>query len=99
MVIADSQLEGKIERVREELQQECRPDSMEIHPNMALIATVGRGMAHTPGTAAKIFGALADAKINIRMIDQGSSEINIIVGVQTNDFEDAVRAIYHAFVL
>ena len=64
---------------------------------MALIATVGRGMISNVGTAAKIFVALAEEKINIRMIDQGSSEMNIIVGVETADFERAIRAIYHAF--
>jgi aspartate kinase len=65
---------------------------------MALIATVGRGMAATPGIAAKVCTALADAQVNIRMIDQGSSEINIIVGVETKDFERAVKAIYAVFV-
>jgi len=55
-------------------------------------------MAHTPGMAAKLFGALGKAKVNIRMIDQGSSELNIIVGVENQDFERAVRAIYGAFV-
>ena len=98
VVIADSQLEGKLDQVLEEIHQECKPDAVEIFPHMALIATVGRGMAHTPGIAAKIFQALAQAHVNIRMIDQGSSEINIIVGVETNDFENAVRAIYNAFV-
>ena len=82
----------------EEIRQECHPDVLEAYPHMALIATVGRGMAHTPGIAAKLFTALADAQINIRMIDQGSSEINIIVGVATADFEKAVRAIYNTFV-
>jgi len=69
-----------------------------VYPHMALVATVGRGMARTPGVAARLFGALAGAGVNIRMIDQGSSEINIIVGVATKDFETAVRAIYNAFV-
>ena len=62
------------------------------------MATVGRGMVRYPGTAARIFGALADSGINIRMIDQGSSEINIIVGVESADFERAVNAIYNAFL-
>ncbi len=98
LVIADAQLEGKLDAVLEDLKNECRPDTVDVYPNMALIATVGRGMSHTPGTAAKLFAALAAAKVNIRMIDQGSSEINIIVGVETADFEKAVRAIYKAFV-
>jgi aspartate kinase len=64
---------------------------------MALIATVGRGMSYIPGMAGRLFGALAKAGVNVRMIDQGSSELNIIVGVQAADFETAVRAIYDAF--
>jgi len=98
LVIADSHLENKLDKVLEEIKAECRPNSIDIYPNMALIATVGRGMAYTPGMAAKLFTALGNRKINVRMIDQGSSEINIIVGVETNDFEEAVRAIYAAFV-
>jgi aspartate kinase len=98
VVIADSQLEGKLDKVTQEIKAECNPNSIEVFPNMALIATVGRGMAYTPGIAAKLFTALGNKKINVRMIDQGSSEINIIVGVETNDFEAAVRAIYEAFV-
>lgn len=98
VVIADSQLKGKIDKVLEEIRCQCKPDSLDVYPNMALIATVGRGMVYTPGIAAKLFTALAQANINVRMIDQGSSELNIIVGVQTNDFEKAVQAIYQAFV-
>ena len=98
LVIADSQLENKLEKVIEEIMAECRPNSIDVYPNMALIATVGRGMAYTPGIAAKLFSALGNKRINIRMIDQGSSEINIITGVETSDFDEAVRAIYSAFV-
>ena len=98
VVIADDQLKGKLDKVLDDIRVECRPDALDVFPGMALIATVGRGMAHVPGTAAKVFNALAQARINVRMIDQGSSEINIIVGVETADFERAVRAIYAAFV-
>ena len=98
VVIADSQLDHKLDKMLEEIKQECQPDSIEVHANMALIATVGRGMAYTPGIAGKLFSALGEEKINVRMIDQGSSEINIIVGVETDDFERAVRTIYKAFV-
>lgn len=98
LVIADSQLDGKLEKVIEEIKEQLQPDSVEVHSNMALIATVGRGMAHTPGIAAKLFTALGNEGINVRMIDQGSSEINIIVGVENEDMERAVRAIYYAFV-
>jgi len=98
LVIADHYIHHKLEKVLEEIKAECKPDSIEVYPNMALIATVGRGMAHTPGIAAKLFTALGNKGINVRMIDQGSSEINIIIGIQTEDFEEAIRAIYKAFV-
>jgi len=98
LVIADSELENKLDNVVREIRSSCRPDSVEVYPNMALIATVGRGMAYTPGIASRLFNALSDRKINVRMIDQGSSEINIIVGVENEDFEKAMHAIYEAFV-
>jgi len=75
-----------------------RPESIEVESGISLIAIVGRSMKSQAGTAAKIFSALADARINIRMIDQGASELNIIVGVLNEDFERAVRSIYHIFV-
>ena len=65
---------------------------------MSLIATVGGGMAKRHGVSAKLFTALSEAEVNIRMIDQGSSEMNIIVGVENKDFETAIKAIYKAFV-
>lgn len=98
VVVADKHLEGKLDEVMEEIRVELKPDKLDAYPDMALIATVGRGMAHTPGMAAKVFNALGDAKVNIRMIDQGSSEINIIVGVENAQFEMALQAIYSAFV-
>lgn len=98
LVVADAQLDGKLEKILEEIREECQPDTLEVFPEMALIATVGRGMAYTPGIAARLFTALGNAGINVRMIDQGSSEINIIIGVATEDFERAIRAVYHAFV-
>lgn len=98
VVVADSAINGKLPKILDDIRRTCQPDSLEVYPDMALIATVGRGMAHIPGMAARVFGALAEAGVNIRMIDQGSSEINIICGVETADFEKAVRAIYHAFV-
>jgi aspartate kinase len=98
IVLKSDVVEEQIEALVEEIESECAPDSVEIHSGIALIATVGRGMSHTPGTAAQLFGALAAAGINIRMIDQGSSELNIIVGVENEDFERTVQAIYNAFV-
>lgn len=74
------------------------PDGVEVLHGISLIATVGQGMNHALGTAARLFGALAEHHINVRMIDQGSSEQNIIVGVDDDDFEAAIRAIYQAFV-
>jgi aspartate kinase len=98
LVIADHFLEDRLEKIIKEINTVCRPDSIEVLPNMTLIATVGRGMAYTPGIAGKLFSALGSRGINIRMIDQGSSEINIITGVETDDFERAVKAIYETFV-
>lgn len=98
LVISDGQLEDKLDDVVEGLRAEVHPDAIDVTSEMALIATVGRGMSYIPGMAAKLFGALAGAGVNIRMIDQGSSELNIIVGVHADDFEKAMRAIYKAFV-
>lgn len=98
VIVADSAVEGRLRTLIEQIEADCHPDSIEVDPDLAVIATVGRGMMHTPGMAAKLFGALAGARVNIRMIDQGSSELNIIVGVDVADFEKAVRAIYAAFV-
>jgi aspartate kinase len=98
IVLKSNVVEARIDTLVEEIQSECAPDAIEIHSGIALIATVGRGMSHAPGTAAQLFGALAKAGINIRMIDQGSSELNIIVGVENADFERTVQAIYSEFV-
>lgn len=98
VVIENSQLDHKLDKVIQEIQAACNPDSIEVFPDMAIIATVGRGMYRTTGFAAKLFTALGNESIRVRMIDLGSSDINIIVGVETNDFERAVRALYTAFV-
>ena len=81
----------------EEIEQQIKPNEVEVIEDMCLIATVGYGMAYRPGTAATLFKALADAGINIRMIDQGSSEMNIIVGVDNKYKDKAIEAIYRAF--
>ena len=80
------------------IHREVQPDFIELESDLALIAVVGRGMKSTRGTAARIFAALSHANINIKMIDQGSSELNIIIGVKQQDFENAVQAIYDIFV-
>ncbi|MGL4773353.1 MAG: aspartate kinase [Clostridium sp.] len=96
-VISDCFLKGKTQTIVDEIKKSCNPDSIEVHPNMALIATVGTGMARNKGVAAKVFTALSKANINIRMIDQGSSEINILVGIENDDFEKGINAIYNSF--
>lgn len=98
LVISDSQLKNKTEILVEEIKRTCNPDSIVVHPNMALIATVGNGMSSNKGVAAKIFNSLSESNINIRMIDQGSSEINILIGIENDDFEKAINSIYNAFV-
>lgn len=77
----------------------AEPESIEIESDLALVAVVGRGMKSTRGTAGRIFSALAHNNINVKMIDQGSSELNIIIGVANEDFENAIRAIYEIFVI
>ncbi len=92
------EFEEKEQAILAEIHKLCNPDYIDIATDLALIAVVGRGMKSNHGTAAKIFRALDTAGVNIRMIDQGSSELNIIIGVASNDFEVAVNAIYGAFV-
>ena len=77
----------------------AEPDSIDIEADFALIAVVGRGMKSTRGTAGRIFSALAHANVNVKMIDQGSSELNIIIGVANEDFDTAIKAIYDIFVI
>ncbi len=88
----------KEQSVVSEIHRFAKPDLLEIESDLALIAVVGRGMKSTRGTAGRIFSALAHANVNVRMIDQGSSELNIIIGVETRDFEKAIKAIYDIFV-
>lgn len=89
----------KEQKVTACLHRLAAPDSIEIESDLALIAVVGRGMKATRGTAGRIFSALAHANVNVKMIDQGSSELNIIIGVNDDDFETAIKAIYDIFVL
>jgi aspartate kinase len=83
LVVSDTKLKEHLEQVLREIQHDCEPQSIEVHSNMALVATVGKGMIRSLGVAARLFGALYEAGVNVRMIDQGSSEMNIIVGVET----------------
>lgn len=89
----------KEQKVVSALHRLADPDSVDIEADLALIAVVGRGMKSTRGTAGRIFSALAHANVNVKMIDQGSSELNIIIGVANADFEAAIKAIYDIFVL
>ncbi len=98
VIVSTEAIRGKEKAVLDEIISRTNPDHIEIEDDLALIAVVGRGMRKARGTAAKIFTALAQAKINIKMIDQGSSELNIIIGVSEEDFEEATRAIYKIFV-
>ena len=98
ILIATTELEGRRERIINAMNRRVKADSITIEDGIALIAVVGRGMVKVRGSAAKVCRAAARADVNIRMIDQGSSEINIIVGVEDHDFEKAIRAIYNEFM-
>lgn len=97
IIVADSEIKDKEKKIVEEIKIYCNPDSVNVYPGMALLTVVGRGMVKTKGTSARIFTALYEAGVNVRMITQGSSELNIIIGIETKDFDKAVRAIYGAF--
>lgn len=96
--VHQAEFEGKEQQVISSLRRLAQPDKIDLEADLALIAVVGRGMKSNRGTAGRIFSALAHANINIRMIDQGSSELNIIIGVSNEDFENAIQAIYDIFV-
>ncbi len=99
-VVVDSErLKGALKDIVDDIHRVCEPDSVEVIGELALIATVGRGMVRSVGCAARLFTALAKAEVNIRMIDQGSSELNIIVGVDNHDFEKAIVAIHDEFAV
>ena len=98
VIVHQSEFEEKEQKVLTEIKHQVDPDVLDLESEIALIAVVGRGMKEARGTAARIFTALDRAKVNVKMIDQGSSEINVIVGVKNADFEAAIRAIYELFV-
>ena len=99
LVIHQQELEEHEQEVLNGIQRAVEPDLIELESDIALIAVVGRGMRSSRGVAGRVFSALAHEYINIKMIDQGSSEYNIIIGVRNEDFEKAIRAIYDMFVL
>ncbi|MBR0118626.1 MAG: aspartate kinase, partial [Eubacterium sp.] len=98
VIIQTDALTGKETAILDEIHSRVHPDQLYIESDLALITIVGRGMKSTRGTAGRLFAALAHAHINVKMIDQGSSELNIIIAVSNDDFENAVRAIYQIFV-
>lgn len=98
IIVAEEMIKGKEKTVLSRIRKAVEPDSCELEHGISLLAVVGRGMRRTRGTAARIFAALAHARINVKMIDQGSSELNIIIGLLDGDFEEAVRRIYDMFV-
>ena len=98
VIVSTQQLEGHRERVLQAMTRRTKPDSITVEDGLALIAVVGRGMVKAKGTAARVFAALSGAGINIRMIDQGSCELNIVIGVEEHDFAAALKAIYREFV-
>lgn len=97
IIVENTSLQDRISVVKEAIIAAVNPDHIEITNDLALIATVGHGMAKRKGTASRLFGALSKSDINIKMIDQGSSELNIIIGVESADFEKAINAIYKEF--
>jgi aspartate kinase len=98
VVLETAQLEPVRDRVKSRIMELANPDYLQIQDGLGLITTVGRGMVHNPGTAARLFDALSRANVNVRMIDQGSGELSILVGVDSSDFRTAIRAIYQEFV-
>ena len=98
MVIASAELEDKLDDILEAFKVQLKPDDINVEDGIAMIAVVGRRMFRSVGTSARICGALASNGVNIRMLNQGTGEINVIVGVEAADFEKAIRAIYAEFV-
>ena len=98
LVVSTEMLEKKRADVISGICKKVNPDNVFIEDNLSLIAVVGRGMIKAKGTAARVFTSLANSNINVRMIDQGSSELNIIIGVESSDYVAAIKAIYNEFV-
>ena len=88
---------GVLDTVCEEMREAVHPDSLRVISDIALIAVVGHGMARSVGTSARLFEAIARAGVNVRMIDQGSSELNIIVGVDNESYDRTMKAVYEEF--
>jgi aspartate kinase len=98
VVVSNEEINDKTEAILEDIRRILEPDTLEVEQDLALIAVVGEGLSHQVGQAAKVFIALRDANVNVRIIDQGSSEFNIIIGVDNADYEKAIRALYAAMM-
>ena len=98
VVIPTATIEKNLYTIMAEIEQEAEPDSLEVHHNIAIVAAVGRKMANRPGISGKLFAALGESNINIRMINQGPDELNIIFGVDNADFKEAIRVLYNSFI-
>lgn len=98
LIFPYSDIEGKEDEVISKIRKAVAPDHIELETGIAMLAVVGRGMRRTRGTAARIFASMAHARINVKMIDQGSSELNVIIGIGEEDFDEAIRRIYDMFV-
>ena len=98
VVMSTESLGNNVYTILSEIQAACEPDTLEVHDKIAVIAAVGRRMAYRPGISGKLFAALGKADINIRMINQGPDELNIIFGVDNKDFANAIRVLYNSFV-
>ncbi|NMA18662.1 MAG: aspartate kinase [Clostridiaceae bacterium] len=97
VIVSEEQLTGKLDKIMEEVRMYCHPQRLTTQPGLALVVVVGKGMIRKKGVAAKVFTSLANADINIRMISQGSSELSILVGVENEDADSAVAALYETF--
>lgn len=98
ITVDSAKLEPVREKVLAEIRREVNPDHLEIEDNIAILAVVGRRMKNTRGTVARVFAAMAHARINVKLIDQGSSELNVIIGVSESDLPEAIRRIYDMFI-
>ncbi|MBO5925466.1 MAG: aspartate kinase [Clostridia bacterium] len=98
VVVSEEELKNKLDNVIMDIRSQFKPNTVEVYHGIALIATVGHGMSRRPGTSARLFKSIYEADVNVRMIDQGSSEMNIIIGVENDDYEKALAAIYHEFI-
>jgi aspartate kinase len=98
IVLPTESIASSLYTILGEIQKEVEPDSLDVHDQIAIVAAVGRQMAYRPGISGKIFAALGEAGINIRMINQGPDELNIIFGVDNKDFNEAIRVLYSSFV-